>query len=161
MLSWSFVILPRFLQQIKQMREPLSFVGSPLNSWLYLMTRNDQEEVHVTSELVAKDPVIATAFHRMANLNHHETIELQNNIDEYVARMSREAESMAEGKAEGKAEVKAEVKAEGKAEGISEGIELAVTAIQMLREKRKAEDVALETGLPLPKVQRLQADFAP
>ena len=138
LLSWVFVILPRFLKKLSS-QEPPNFVGDPLSSWLYLFTRSDYQEVHVTKELVSNDKVIAGAFVRMANLTVEETQRLQSNIDEAASRIAREAEGMAE--------------------GMAKGIESAFMAVSLLNAKRTADDVSALSGLPLEKVRKLEADL--
>ena len=151
LLSWVFVILPRFLKKLSsQAQEPLNFVGDPLSSWLYLFTRSDYQEVQVTKELVSNDSVIAGAFVRMASLTVEETQRLQSSIDEEVSRIAREADSLAKGMAEGMAE--------GTAEGMTKGIDSTLMAVGLLNAKRKAEDVADVSGLPLEKVRKLEAE---
>ena len=67
-LSWTFVILPRFVEEIKSLPEPHDFTGNLLGAWLYLLTRTSKEKVQVTEKLVAGCQEISGAFRRISHL---------------------------------------------------------------------------------------------
>ena len=68
MMSWTYVILPRFSSSLPPSENHLDFTGKVLEAWLYLMTREDSERVLVTKELVANDLALAEGFYRISHL---------------------------------------------------------------------------------------------
>ena len=104
LLSWTYVMLPRFLKTLKK-NDPLDFRGRPLEAWLYLMTREDEEQVRVTANMTNNDPALAEGFHRIAHLSQNEKEALHAGKMAYMSRMSREEEQFAEGVVKGKIEI--------------------------------------------------------
>jgi hypothetical protein len=82
LLSWTFLVLPRFSAILSASGNRLDFTGKVLEAWLFLMTRNDRETVWVTKELVANDVAVAQAFHRVSHLK---SIEIDSLLDELIA----------------------------------------------------------------------------
>jgi hypothetical protein len=82
LLSWTFVILPRFLKKIQSLPKPLNFTGDHLSAWLFLLTRSDKEHVSVTKELVAGSNAIADAFRRISHLTLTEQRQFEAEQDE-------------------------------------------------------------------------------
>ena len=82
LLSWTFLVLPRFSAALSASGNSLDFTGKNLEAWLYLMTRKDCEAVRVTKELVANDDAVAQGFYRVSHLKSHETERLH---DERIA----------------------------------------------------------------------------
>ncbi len=63
LMSWVFVVLPRFKDTISTAGSSvLDFRDDPLSAWLYLLTLEDHTEVEVTPELVANDAALAQAY---------------------------------------------------------------------------------------------------
>lgn len=107
LLSWTYVILPRFeakLNKQKHKSGSLDFRDKPLDAWLYLMTRQDEEKVMVTPNLVAKDMALAEGFYRVSHLSPNELESLRAGQMAYMSRMAREVEEFNKGKTEGKIE---------------------------------------------------------
>ncbi len=104
LLSWTYVMLPRFLKTLKK-NDPLDFRGRPLEAWLYLMTREDEEQVRVTANMTNNDPALAEGFHRIAHLSQNEKEALHAGKMAYMSRVSREEEQFAEGVVKGKIEI--------------------------------------------------------
>ncbi len=65
-MSWTFLVLPRFLAALSASGNSLDFTGKNLEAWLYLMTRKDCEAVLVTKESVANDDAVAQGFYRVS-----------------------------------------------------------------------------------------------
>jgi hypothetical protein len=82
LMSWTFLVLPRFSAALSASGNSLDFTGKNLEAWLYLMTRKDCEAVRVTKELVANDDAVAQGFYRVSHLKSHETERLH---DERIA----------------------------------------------------------------------------
>jgi predicted transposase/invertase (TIGR01784 family) len=143
LLSWTFVILPRYLKQLESLQSPLNFSGNKLGAWLYLMTRTDKEVVAVTDELVACEKVIAEAFKRMADLSQLETDLLESEKADEASRLSIQEEEKAASNAAGKAA----------------GILQTRRALSMLRKKRKVEEIAVELEMPVEDVRDLESDL--
>lgn len=72
LLSWTFLVLPRFSAALSASGNSLDFTGKTLDAWLYLMTRDDRETVRVTKELVANDEAVAQGFYRVSHLTSQE-----------------------------------------------------------------------------------------
>ncbi len=87
LLSWTFLVLPRFLAALSASGNCLDFTGRSLEAWLYLMTRKDCEIVQVTKELVANEDAVSQGFHRISHLKSHETASLHDE------RMALESQS--------------------------------------------------------------------
>ena len=71
LISWTFVILPRFLQLLST-REANDFRGDILSAWLYLLTRSENSEIDTSSSITAGDPAIEAGIKRLANLSEDE-----------------------------------------------------------------------------------------
>jgi len=72
LLSWTFLVLPRFSAALSASESSLDFTGKTLEAWLYLMTRKDCETVWVTKELVANDEAVAQGYYRVSHLTSRE-----------------------------------------------------------------------------------------
>jgi hypothetical protein len=83
LLSFTFVILPRFSEALEKLRnlnqkkpgstkEPPGFDNGNLVGWLKLLTRKHKEPVHVTLDLVAGDEALADAYYRLGHLSAKE-----------------------------------------------------------------------------------------
>ena len=82
LMSWTYLVLPRFSAALSASGNSLDFTGKNLEAWLYLMTRKDCEAVRVTKELVANDDAVAQGFYRVSHLKSHEIESLR---DERIA----------------------------------------------------------------------------
>ncbi len=102
LLSWTYVMLPRFKREFATQLQQRDFSDDPLGAWLFLMTREDEEKVRVTDELVARDKHVAEGFHRVSHLTTDETESLFKGKMAFMSRMSREEERYEEGKEEGR-----------------------------------------------------------
>jgi len=71
LISWTFVILPRFLQLLST-RKANDFRGDILSAWLYLLTRSENSEIDTSSSITAGDPAIEAGIRRLANLSEDE-----------------------------------------------------------------------------------------
>ena len=71
LVSWTFVILPRFLQLLST-RKANDFRGDILSAWLYLLTRSENSEIDTSSSITAGDPAIEAGIKRLANLSEDE-----------------------------------------------------------------------------------------
>jgi predicted transposase/invertase (TIGR01784 family) len=110
LMSWAYVILPRFKETILTAGSlNLDFRNDPLSAWLYLLTREDRTEVEVTPELVANDAALAQAYLRLSQLSDDEEQRLidEQNDEEEAEQMQLQAVQTAknEGKMEGKMEL--------------------------------------------------------
>lgn len=108
LLSWTYVMLPRFAEKLKQ-NKSLDFRDQPLDAWLYLMTREDEEQVRVTANMTNNDPALAEGFHRISHLSNDERESLHAGKMAFMSRMSREEEKFDEGVVKGKIEGKIEM----------------------------------------------------
>jgi hypothetical protein len=108
LLSWTYVILPRFLEKYKK-KESRNFKGKPLDAWLYLMTREDQEKVLVTKEITNNDDALAEGFYRISHLSRQELESLHAGKMAYASRISLQEEKFKEGELKGKIEGKIDV----------------------------------------------------
>lgn len=106
LLSWTFIMLPRFAATVNNKKPKFT---NPLDRWLYLLTRDDQEKVHVTKDMIGNDYAIAQGFHRVSHLKPHEQKSLEAGRDAYASRASREHEKFDEGKIEGIMQGKIEI----------------------------------------------------
>jgi predicted transposase/invertase (TIGR01784 family) len=121
LLSWTFLVLPRFSSALSASGNSLDFTGKTLEAWLYLMTRNDCETVRVTTELVANDEAVAQGFYRVSHLTSSETEIFHKDRMHFDSQSQIRQEDYSEGKKEGLIEGKQEGLVEGKQEGLIEG----------------------------------------
>jgi hypothetical protein len=116
LISWTFVILPRFLKILSQMSK-IDFQGEPaMYPWLYLLTRSDGEEVELNEMTCAGNRYVEESFLRMSLLSNQEKRDLEAEIDEerahYSSLEAAKQKGIMEGKLEGIMEGKLEVKLE-------------------------------------------------
>ena len=83
--SWTFVVLPRFLKLLTSMPTPLDFKGDCLIAWLYFMTREDREQVEITSGIISGTNEIADAYNRLSNLSEDEKKILRNRLEAEIS----------------------------------------------------------------------------
>ena len=121
LLSWTFLVLPRFSAALSASGNSLDFTGKILEAWLYLMTRQDCETVRVTKELVANDESVAQGFYRVSHLTSQETESFHIDRMHFDSQSQIRQEDLIEGKKEGLIEGKKEGLIEGKKEGLIEG----------------------------------------
>ncbi len=121
LLSWTFLVLPRFSAALSESGNSLDFRGKNLEAWLYLLTRKDRETVRVTNELVANDEAVAQGFYRVSHLTSHETEIFSKDQSHFDSQTEIRQEDFGEGKKEGLIEGKQEGLIEGKKEGLIEG----------------------------------------
>jgi len=121
LLSWTFLVLPRFSAALSASGNSLDFTGKTLEAWLYLMTRKDCETVQVTKELVANDEAVAHGFYRVSHLTSHETKIFHKDRMQFDSQSQIRQEDYSEGKKEGLIEGKQKGLIEGKQEGLIEG----------------------------------------
>jgi predicted transposase/invertase (TIGR01784 family) len=122
LLSWTFLVLPRFSAALSASGNSLDFTGKNLEAWLYLMTRKDCETVRVTKELVANDEAVAQAFYRVSHLTPHEADVFQKDRMHFDSQSQIRQEDYSEGEKKGLIE--------GEKKGLIEG------------EKKKSMDIA-------------------
>jgi hypothetical protein len=124
LLSWTFVVLPRFLKRLNAAVNPLNF-DKLQDSWLYLMTRRDREAVTITSELIAGEHEIAHGCHRLSHLTAEEEALLNVNDDDETA-----IEALYAG---------------GRSGGSAEYLERAIVATRTLREGASTQDILAQS----------------
>jgi predicted transposase/invertase (TIGR01784 family) len=101
LMSWTFVVLPRFSAALSASGNSLDFTGKTLEAWLYLMTRKDCEAVRVTKELVANDDAVAQGFYRVSHLKSHETESLHDERIAFDSQSQIRQDDYTQGVAEG------------------------------------------------------------
>jgi predicted transposase/invertase (TIGR01784 family) len=79
LLSWTFIMLPRFKAIANEFKQ--DFTENPLYAWLYFLTREDNEKVHVTEKLIANDDALADGYNRLCNLSEEEAKALELNME--------------------------------------------------------------------------------
>ena len=75
LISWTFVVLPRFLKLLSA-GKALNVRDSSLNAWLYLLTRSENSEVDISSSTTADHPEVVEGIKRLANLSEKEKMAL-------------------------------------------------------------------------------------
>ena len=95
LLSWTYVVLPRFQKPHGQ--NPT--FENPLDAWLYLLTRDKDEEIKLTDGLIASDSAIGSGFRRLARLTPQEREKLFKEQEEAGGHASIEDAKFAEGEA--------------------------------------------------------------
>ena len=101
LMSWTFLVLPRFSAALSASGNSLDFTGKNLEAWLYLMTRKDCEAVRVTKELVANDDAVAQGFYRVSHLKSHETESLHDERIAFDSQSQIRQDDYSQGVAEG------------------------------------------------------------
>ena len=158
LLSWTYVMLPRFKQVFARQLDALDFSNDPLGAWLFLITRDDKEEVRVTEQLVAKDRYLAEGFHRVSHLTDGEAEALHQGKMAFLSRMSREDEKYAEGEAKGLVKGRAEGKAEGEVTGRIAKTREMVT--RMLRRGKMTEpEIAEDADVNISVVEQIKLEL--
>ena len=102
LMSWTYLVLPRFSAALSASGNSLDFTGKTLDAWLYLMTRDDRETVRVTKELVANDDAVAQGFYRVSHLKSHETESLHDERIAFDSQSQIRQDDYRQGVAEGK-----------------------------------------------------------
>jgi hypothetical protein len=122
LMSWTFLVLPRFSAGLSASGNSLDFTDKNLEAWLYLMTRPDLETVRVTKELVANDDAIAQGFYRVSHLEHHEAQSLQDERIAFDSQSLLQNEVYNEGFAGGEKKGLIEGEKKGLIEGEKKGL---------------------------------------
>ena len=122
LMSWTFLVLPRFSAGLSASGNSLDFTDKHLEAWLYLMTRQDRDTVRVTKELVANDDAIAQGFYRVSHLEHHEAQSLQDERIAFDSQSLLQNEVYNEGFAGGEKKGLIEGEKKGLIEGEKKGL---------------------------------------
>ena len=71
LLSWDFIELPKFVSQFQD------YCHTPIERWLYLLSRSDDEKIDLSLEnITGNDKIIIDAYKRLSNLTKKEREEL-------------------------------------------------------------------------------------
>jgi len=152
LMSWTYVVLPRFKESIPTAGSSnLDFQDDLLSAWLYLLTRKDSEKVKVTPQLVAHDSGLAQAYVRLSKLSDEEE---QRLMDEQTEE--QEAEGMLQ-QAEQRGEQRGEQKGEQRGEQRGEQKKAKEMARKMLAQGEPLEKIIEYTGLSQGEIESLQA----
>jgi hypothetical protein len=144
LLSWTFVVLPRFLKRQNAMGNPTNF-DTPLDAWLYLMTRGEKEAVTVTNELIAGENEVAQGFHRLSHLTAEEEARLtENEADETAIEAF-----LSEGRSE------------GRSEGLAQGLERAAVAMKMLLGRAPTSEILAVSKVTPEVLEQLRSAIIP
>ena len=81
LMSWTFVVLPRFDQILRNM-EPIDLRQNLAYPWLYLLTRSEGEEVELNEEICAGNEHVKQSFIRLSSLSPQELSSLSKNVDQ-------------------------------------------------------------------------------
>ncbi len=152
LLSWTFVILPRF----NPMLEPKFKATSKLEAWLYLLTREDNEKVTVTKEMVANDDAVAHGFYRISNLNETDSRAVEYSKKAYLDEIARIDAGVIMGRDEGLQEGHEKGLQEGHEKGLQEGRK--EVARSMLRANLDVNVIAKLSNLSIEAVKVLEAE---
>ena len=146
LLSWTFVILPRFLKEMNLLPQPPDFTGNILGAWLYLLTRTNKEKVVVTEKVVAGCQEISGAFRRISHLRREEKRQLRDEQDAEAMQLGLQDDIKEDyfnmGNAKGKIEGKLESKMEG--------------AVNLIKENQPIELIVKCMGLSVDVVTELK-----
>jgi hypothetical protein len=121
LMSWTFLVLPRFSAALSASGNSLDFTGKNLEAWLYLMTRNDLEAVRVTKELVANDEAVAHGFYRVSHLTSHEAEIFHKDRMHFHSQSDIRQDDYSEGEKKGLIEGEKKGLIEGEKKGLIEG----------------------------------------
>jgi predicted transposase/invertase (TIGR01784 family) len=107
LLSWSFIVLPRFKKSSDDRYE------TSRDAWIRLFKCDDEEQVIVTEGFTAGNKIIRKAYHRLANLSSEQLSQIHDSkgaediINGYVEVAKEEGRQ--EGREEGREEMLAEI----------------------------------------------------
>jgi hypothetical protein len=107
LLSWTFVVLPRFLKTLQGSSEVE--VQDALSAWLYLLTRDDMEKLRLSDKITFGITEVESGYKRLSQLTHNETDSVFRDRDSYIAAVNAQLLAKEEGRIEGKIEVKIEI----------------------------------------------------
>ena len=160
LLSWTFVVLPRF----NPVLEPKFKAASKLEAWLYLLTREDNEKVTVTKEMVANDDAVAHGFYRISNLNEADSRAVEYSKKAYLDEIARIDAGVIRGRDEGLQEGHEKGLREGHEKGLQEGRDEGLQkgreefARSMLRENFDVNVISKLSNLSIEAVKVLEAE---
>lgn len=139
LLSWTYVVLPRFQLPTDPNYPTKLDLRTNLDAWLYLLTRTDHEKVIVDQNLMDLDESVADGFFRLSHLSVDENNQLSNAIEAQRIVWGREEQVRGEGIEEGRESViesyLRNIKTDSPDNEIADLFQIPVAVIQSLKRK--------------------------